>query len=278
MKTKTLFTLFFLIFLLTTSFAQTKIEGLLIDSTHNNILRSATVSVYEQGKKSVDKVTLTDRFGKFIIDDISPNKSMLIEFSFQGFEKSVREFMLKQGEHLNFGSINMQLSSLEIEEVSIIPPVRMNGDTIEFNADAFELDSNAVIEDLLHKLPGLIVWGDGAVTYNGKEVPNVLVNGKSFFGSDKVIVLQNIDKKAVDKIQIYDSRDKEKQKEDPHNHQYEMNVVLKEGSDKMYFGNAGLGGGTKDHYQAALNFNHSTKKHRLQLHIAPTMSTKICKM
>lgn len=257
---KLLIVLLFCALFSTLAFAQTKIEGLLIDSTYNNVLHSATVSVYEQDKTAVEKVTLTDRYGKFIIENIAADKAMRIEFSFQGFEKNVREFVLKKDQHLDLGGINMNLSTIEIEAVDITPPVRMNGDTIEFNADAFELDTNAVIEDLLHKLPGLVVWGDGTVTYNGKEVPTVLVNGKTFFGSDKAIVLQNIDKKAVDKIQVYDSRNEDQKQENPEDKNYEMNVVLKEGRENMYFGNAGAGAGTKGHYQGALNLNYGTDK------------------
>src|SRR5690606_41131314 len=64
------------------------------------------------------------------------------------------------------------------------------------------------------KLPGMVVWGDGMITYNGREIPNVLVNGKPFFGSDKGIALQNIDKEAVKKLQVYDTRPEEKKLED----------------------------------------------------------------
>ena len=241
-------------------YAQTKVQGVLIDSTYNTLLSNVSVSLYEKDKKTVDKVTLTDRFGKFILEEIPPGKPMLIEFSFVGYQKTVREFVLKQHEQKNFGHIHMPFVETEIEAVEVIPPIRMNGDTLEFNADAFQLDTNAVVEDLLRKLPGLVVWGDGAVTYNGRDIPSVLVNGKPFFGNDMSIALQNIQKDAVKKIQVYDRRDQEKQREDPDDKQYGMNVVLKEGRERLYFGSVGTGGGTDERYQGHLNFNLSTGK------------------
>src|SRR5690606_41968176 len=54
----------------------------------------------------------------------------------------------------------------ELTAVEILAPVRMNGDTIEFNADAFALDTNAVIEIRSHKLPGMVDRRDGVITYN----------------------------------------------------------------------------------------------------------------
>jgi hypothetical protein len=242
------------------SFGQAKIKGFVIDSTHNNILRAVSVSIFEKGKETVDKVGLTDRFGKFEITDLAMNKPYIAEFTFLGYQKAIREFVLKQNQELDLGHINMPFLENEIEAVDVIPPVRMNGDTLEFNADAFQLDSNAVVEDLLRRLPGLVVWGDGAITYNGREIPSVLVNGKPFFGGDMATAIQNIDKKAVKTVQVYDSRDKEKQIEDPEDKKYQMNLILKEGKDNILMGSIGAGGGTDRRYDGHLNLNRSTKR------------------
>lgn len=260
MKLRVLFLLIFICGFFSQAYTQAKIKGFVIDSTHNNILRSVSVSVYEKGKETVDKVGLTDRFGKFIIEDLTPNKYYRVEFTYLGYQKAIREFIAKLNEEMDLGHINMPFLENEIEAVEIIPPVRMNGDTLEFNADAFQLDSNAVVEDLLRRLPGLVVWGDGAITYNGREIPSVLVNGKPFFGGDMATAIQNIDKKAVKTIQVYDSRSKEKQREDPEDKKYQMNVVLKEGKDQMLFGSLGAGGGTDERYEGNLNLNHSSKR------------------
>ena len=250
----------FFLLLTVQNFAQTKIVGHVIDSTHNNLLQSVSVAIYEKGKETVDKVGLTDRFGKFEIDDLDINKQFIVEFTFLGYRKAVREFVLKKDEKKDFGHINMPFIDYEIDAVDVAPPVRMNGDTIEFNADAFQLDSNAVVEDLLRRLPGLVVWGDGAVTYNGREIPNVLVNGKPFFGNDMATAIQNIDKNSVKKVQVYDRRTLEEKQKDPDNKQYEMNVVLKEGKERILFGNVGAGGGTNDRYQGQANLNHTNGK------------------
>jgi hypothetical protein len=260
MNLRTLFLIAFSLFITFQSFGQSKIKGFVIDSTHNNILRSVSVSIFEKGKETVDKVGLSDRFGKFEITDLALNKLYVAEFTYLGYQKAIREFVLKQNQELDLGHINMPFLENEIEAVDVIPPVRMNGDTLEFNADAFQLDSNAVVEDLLRRLPGLVVWGDGAITYNGREIPSVLVNGKPFFGGDMATAIQNIDKKAVKTVQVYDSRDKEKQIEDPEDKKYQMNLILKEGKDNILMGSIGAGGGTDKRYDGHLNLNRSTKR------------------
>jgi len=260
MHLKPIITLILLIGVSLSLHAQTKIQGILIDSAYNRVLDAAGVSLFQKGKTSVDKVTLTDRYGKFEITESAIGKPMILEFSLQGYEKVKIEFQLQANEKKDFGRINMNQVTNEIEAIDLIPPVRMNGDTIEFNADAFELDSNAVVEDLLNKLPGIVVWGDGEVTYNGRKVPTILVNGKPFFGSDMAIALQNIDKKAVKKLQVYDKRSEEEKKKDPLDEKMEMNVVMKEGKENMLFGSVGAGAGTKKHFQGHGNINKSTSK------------------
>ena len=65
-------------------------------------------------------------------------------------------------------------------------PVVINGDSIEFNAENFKTAPNAVVEDLLKKMPGIEVDKSGAITVNGKTVTKVFVNGKKCarLGSD----------------------------------------------------------------------------------------------
>src|SRR5690554_3344741 len=159
------------------AFSQTKVYGQVVDTLNNTVLRSATVSIYQQGLTTVEKVGLTDGLGKFVYEDLSPHQSYRLEIRFQGYQTWNQTFSLELDQELDFGRVHLEWHNNVIEEIFVAPPVRMNGDTIEFNADAFLLDTNAVIEDLIHKLPGMIIWGDGAITYNGKEIPTVLING-----------------------------------------------------------------------------------------------------
>jgi hypothetical protein len=81
---------------------------------------------------------------------------------------------------------------------------------LEFNAKAFKLNRNAVVEDLMRKLSGITMWGDGVITVNGKKVSHVFVDGKIFFGGDARIATQNLPKDAVDKIKVYNDKAEQK--------------------------------------------------------------------
>lgn len=248
-----------LLLLSTKAWSQNQLQGVVKDTVNNRFLHATTVSVYKQGNKLVEKVTLSDRYGTFMLRDLPHDVPLRIEFSHLLYQKLVKEIQLDKNEKNNIGQVHLSARSNSIDTVTVLPPVRMKGDTIEFYADAFQLDTNAVIEDLLHKLPGMMVWGDGKITYNGREIPNVLVNGKPFFGSDKAIALQNIAKDAVEKLQVYDTRSEQARQENETDINYEMNVVLKEGKEKMYFGNATAGIGSAQRRNGHLNFNYADK-------------------
>ncbi len=72
------------------------------------------------------------------------------------------------------------------------PPVTVKNDTIEFNASAFKTLPNALVEDLLKKLPGVQVDKEGNIMANGKPVNRILVDGKTFFGDDPKMAIRNL--------------------------------------------------------------------------------------
>jgi hypothetical protein len=98
------------------------------------------------------------------------------------------------------------LNSGNVTVVARRPPVTINNDTVEFNTENFKTQPNAVVEDMLKKLPGVTVDNDGTVRVNGQRVNRVLVNGKEFFTGDPKMATKNLDADAVDKVQVFDKK------------------------------------------------------------------------
>jgi hypothetical protein len=115
----------------------------------------------------------------------------------------------------------------------------------------------------LNQVPGITIWSDGTITVNGKKVQNLLVDGKPFMGStDTRVATQNLPKSAIDKIQLYQEYDRSKigQESQPQDSLLTMNLKLKEGSKKGYFGKAGAGYGSRDRFETDLSFQLYNKK------------------
>ncbi|TKC10594.1 hypothetical protein FA048_10465 [Pedobacter polaris] len=238
------------------------IKGIVRDTTHNYVLKAATVSLY-RADSSVLNYQLSNNYGEFKFTNVPIGQILRIDVSNVGYETFRQKITIPKGESmLDLKTLVINPRNETLKEVVIsIPPITYNNDTLEINAAAFKLDSNATVEDLLKKVPNITVWGDGVITVNGKEVKSLLVNGKQFFDGDNKVTLQNIPKNALEKIQIFNNADRN----NPLDSNLVANLKLKKGKDRSYFGKIGIGYGTNDHYQIDGNINFTTPKLQLSL-------------
>lgn len=82
----------------------------------------------------------------------------------------------------------------------------MKGDTIVYNADAFQLSQGSMLDALIEQLPGAQLNEDGVITVNGKRISSLLVNGKDFFRGDPKIALENLPAYMVNKVKVYEQQ------------------------------------------------------------------------
>ena len=101
---------------------------------------------------------------------------------------------------------SMTAADQKIEAAAVsakAPSVSVVGDTLVFSASAYRLAEDASLEDLLKKIPGIEVNGN-AVTLYGKQISELRVNGKRYFGGDVAAGLQNIPAEVIDKVGAYE--------------------------------------------------------------------------
>ena len=75
------------------------------------------------------------------------------------------------------------------------------GDTLIFNAAAYQVIENSDSERLISKMPGIAV-SDSGIEANGKEVSRILLDGQEFFGNDPLTALRNIPADMVKQIEV----------------------------------------------------------------------------
>ena len=252
----------FLIFLcLSTSlFAQKfTLEGVVKDRNANT-LDGATV--YLQSIKDSVPISygITNKNGKFSLQVNAENdKKAIFNIAYLGYKPFLKDINIPEGDLLNMGDITLDDQVEELNVISIIgkaPPVVIKKDTIEYNADSFKTLPNDKVEDLLKKLPGVEIDLDGVITVNGVQVEAINVDGMSFFGEKNgEIALKNIPSNAISKVQVTDFKT-DMQKftgEESTSGTKEINLKIKKGKNKAYFGDVNLGYGTDDKYQANAN-------------------------
>ncbi|MGL6068838.1 MAG: hypothetical protein ACRC0I_08760, partial [Sediminibacterium sp.] len=134
-------------------------------------------------------------------------------------------------------------------------------DTVEFNASSFKTKPNAVMEDLLKKLPGVQVDKDGTVKAQGEQVQRVLVDGKRFFGDDPKLATKNLPPDMIDKIQVFDALSDQSAFTgfDDGNRVKTINITTKKDKRKGNFGRVTLGAGASTSegvYDNSVNMSH----------------------
>lgn len=243
------------------------IMGIVKDSTDDYALQSVTITLYRVSDSTLMNYQITGDDGAFHFSDIPYFTPVNLNFSYTGYTPFSKTVTLDTANnHYDFKNVFLFKRQGEMEEVVVkaVIPITMNGDTLEINPGAFKLDSNAVVEDMLRRVPGVTMWGDGTITVNGKTVNNVYVDGKPFFGSDPALATQNLPKNAIEKIQVYREEDYSKDNFDdnPADSMLTMNIKLRPDKKMGYFGKAGGGIGTDNRYEGDISGLGYNKKLR----------------
>ena len=106
-------------------------------------------------------------------------------------------------------SVVLRSNPLTTEEVEIVAELQrmyQRGDTIIFNADAYEMPTGSVLLDLVRRLPGL-KYTDGKMTYLGRDINEIRLNGDSFFKRDMSIALNNMPTDKLKSLKVYEVPD-----------------------------------------------------------------------
>lgn len=234
-------------------FAQTQtITGKMVDE-EGNPLPSATAVLLDPADSTLAFFGISDADGYYAIKDAKQG-SYILQFAYIGHETKYYHISIPLENNGQRGVEALAPRSVDVDEVKVTAeyiPIQIRRDTLEFNAKAFKNKPDAVVEDLLKKLPGIEVGRDGSITALGEPVGKVLVDGKEFFGNDPKVATKNLPADAIDKVQVIDKKSDEAEFTgiDDGSRSKAINLVLDEDKKKGVMGNISAGAGTNQRYQ-----------------------------
>lgn len=97
--------------------------------------------------------------------------------------------------------------SKELDEVTVTATkVKMywKGDTIVYDASAFNLPEGSMLDDLIRQMPGVTLNDAGEIFVNGRKVDELLLGSKSFFRGRQQVLLKNLPYYTVKNIKVYE--------------------------------------------------------------------------
>lgn len=233
------------------------VRGVVVDEERQPMIQAA-VRVLNVKDSTAVKGVMTSTDGRFNIKDV-PNGKYLLETSYVGYGRVFRNITVK-GASLNVDTIAMTENTSVLKDLTVTgikTPVKVMEDTIEYNADSYKTQPNAVVEDLLKRLPGVEVDTDGGITANGKTVTKILVEGKEFFSDDPKVASKNLPVDMIDKLQVVDRKSDLARLTgvDDGEDETVINLTVKKGMKNGWFGTLEGGYGTDDRYQGQFNIN-----------------------
>ena len=246
--------------------AQTsRVSGFVSDTTGYGLIL-ASVMIMDEDSTLVD-FTQTDDLGKYRFTKV-PYGEYLLKVTYLGFIPKTIPLKVDKKEtdveDISIQEINTQL--MEVVVKAARAPLKMKGDTIEFDISQFKVPQNSTLEDLVRRLPGMEVGEGGRVTMDGKDVTSVKVDGKNFFGNNPTMATKNLPADAVSSVQVYDRKtDEQLATNAAPTNEKEMNVVLKEDFKNLTFGKGVVGAGNMDRLEGKLSLNRFAQKHQYSL-------------
>ncbi len=242
-------------------FGQHFIKGKVI-GVNGEPLGYATITLLNPVDSTLKYFGVSNDKGIYQIKNIKTDK-YLMQFSFVGMETIYEEVAIPSESGEDLGEKVMKTSMLdEVIVTAEYVPIKFKQDTVEFNAKAFVTKPDAVVEDLLKKIPGVEVDETGNLKALGEDVTKVLVDGKEFFGSDQKVATKNLPADAIDKVQVFDKKSEEAEFMgiDDGVRDRTINLLLNEKNKKGYFGNLEAGAGNDDLYKTSGKLYRFTKK------------------
>ena len=189
-------------------------------------------------------------------------------FSHRGYEPTEVTFqMKKEYKFLDFVYLKPQprihtLGDAKVQSSRI--KFYHKGDTLVFNADAFNLAEGSMLEALIDALPGVELKRNGEILVNGRRVDELFLNGKDFFRGDRLVLLENLPAYMVKDVKVYERDDPFRQhfSEKP----LTMDVKLKKQYAEGWIANTELAGGTNERFLGRLFGLRFTDCSRLSLY------------
>lgn len=242
------------------------VRGMVYESSTLKGLPGASVALNDStGRLVAGRQTMEN--GGYLIPGV-PSGKYTVSVSFVGFKRQTFALELRgKGGNKKVQDVLMKEDATLLQETVVegkLPEMTVVDDTVVYNAASFSLPPGAMVEELIKKLPGIVIDENGKITHNGKEVKQILVDGKEFFGRNQQLVLKNIPAEIVDKVKAYDKQSDLARVTgiDDGEEQTVLDLEIKKDKRRGWFGRLTAGYGTEKRYNGHGDVYHFRDKQK----------------
>ena len=230
----------------------------------------AFVTLLRKDSTIVDTMTCwtwgTNSYYEFKVP--AKNDDFIIKATADGYEDTTMDYQLRHIARNNFFELPRLLMKKKQRSDDIYKDVDLGefvvtgtkvklayrGDTLVYNASAFNMPEGSMLDGLIRQMPGAELKDNGDIYINGKKVDYLTLNGKDFFKGQNKVMLENLPYYTVKELKVFDKSTKQSELigHDIEKKDYVMDVQLKREYNRGFLGNIEGGLGTDNRYLARL--------------------------
>ena len=252
----------FFLFVAQLIYSQKRISGI-VSSDSGEKLVSVNV-LLKHKKDSIVKFTFTNTNGYYSIKNITEG---IFEISFNalGYSEEIVPLIIKSSNEDITIDIILEKKPLNLNEVIIRSekPIRQNSDTIAVKTKYFTDGTEANVEELLQKIPGLQVDSKGKIMVGNREIEKLMVDGDDFFEKGYKVLSKNMPAYPIEEVEILKNYSNNRLlKGIEESDKVALNLKLDEKSKRIWFGNIEGGYGINEFYELRGNLMNFGKKNK----------------
>ncbi|MBA3675108.1 MAG: TonB-dependent receptor [Chitinophagaceae bacterium] len=237
------------------------ISGIVQDEKFKTPLEFASVQLLSAADSSTIKAAVTDKKGKFSIENIN-NGNYVLLCTFIGYNKVKTPLTVANSQRINAGIIAISSLPKSMDEVVVTSKKSLLNTSIDrkiYNVGQDIMATSGSASDILKNIPSVEVDIDGGVSLRGSSDVMILINGKPspLMGKSRAEVLQQLPANSIERIEVITNPSS---KFKPDGTAGIINIVMKKNTK------AGLNGtligniGNSNRYNGSVHMNYKAEK------------------
>ncbi|PTX59835.1 carboxypeptidase-like protein [Kordia periserrulae] len=183
------------------SYGQKEISGVIKNSKGESVpFANVVVKDSTETQKPIT-YAYSDNEGNFTLEISAKIKQIIISVTGIGYKEKITVVQVNNLTKPLVIIVEESLTELE----TVVLKAKKQTDTLNIDTESMNLSKESTLRDMLNKTEGVILGEEGAISYQGKQINKILINGKEVFINQNTVALDNLNYEIMENVQIIDN-------------------------------------------------------------------------
>ncbi len=247
------------------------IKGKILSNVDSSEVSTASVVISDYLSNSILGYTISDQKGKYKISIPQDTGILVITVRHLTFKEQNKKLVIvetpKEDIVVDF-FLQEKSNLLDSVFVKPDPPILVKKDTIIYDIQHWAKASDLSLEEVLFKIKGIKILGNGEIEVEGKTVDKVLVDGEEIGNAGAAVLTKSIDPSMVESIEVRFKEENQKIKDNllSQNDYVVLDIKLKGDIKKSAFGKGEASIGLQKVLHPGIYCNGFSIRRKIKMH------------